>query len=244
MKGVKTHRGVNVQMWTDDKFVRLSPLARLLWIGSWHYCCDAGHLGATKTELKIRVLPADNCDVEALFAELLREGVMVGDEETGYTVPKLPEHQKIDKRWALTCSRCPREEGADEKGSPHEDHARSTRGAREGHKSPRAEVVRSEVKGSEGGAGGRTKAAKRGSRLPDIFPITEQMREWGRENCPGLDASREHEKFCDYWRGVSGQRGVKVDWVATWRNWMRRAHEDHAPAATSPASSLPDWMRA
>ena len=29
------------------------------------------------------------------------------------------------------------------------------------------------------------------------------------------------EGFRDYWRGVPGQRGVKCDWEATWRNRLR-----------------------
>lgn len=59
------------------------------------------------------------------------------------------------------------------------------------------------------------------------------MRAWGRENVPGLtDPVGETAAFIDYWRGVAGQRGVKVDWIATWRNWMRRAAE-RQPARTN-----------
>jgi hypothetical protein len=28
-------------------------------------------------------------------------------------------------------------------------------------------------------------------------------------------------EFRDYWIAVAGQRGVKLDWDATWRNWVR-----------------------
>lgn len=35
----------------------------------------------------------------------------------------------------------------------------------------------------------------------------------------------EMDKFCDYWNGVPGQKGVKLDWPATWRNWMRKVKE-------------------
>ena len=28
-------------------------------------------------------------------------------------------------------------------------------------------------------------------------------------------------KFRDHWISQPGQRGVKVDWLATWRNWCR-----------------------
>ena len=31
------------------------------------------------------------------------------------------------------------------------------------------------------------------------------------------------ESFQDYWTSVSGAKGVKLDWLATWRNWIRNA---------------------
>ena len=34
---------------------------------------------------------------------------------------------------------------------------------------------------------------------------------------------REAAKFPDYWAGISGAKGVKLDWSATWRNWIRTA---------------------
>jgi hypothetical protein len=52
------------------------------------------------------------------------------------------------------------------------------------------------------------------------------MRAWYRSNVKNrIDGVAEHEKFCDYWRGVAGAKGIKTDWIATWRNWMRRADE-------------------
>lgn len=65
---------------------------------------------------------------------------------------------------------------------------------------------------------------KRGQRLPEDFAVSEEMREWARRETPNVGQS-EHDKFCDYFRSAPGQKGVKVDWVATWRNWMRRAQE-------------------
>jgi phage terminase Nu1 subunit (DNA packaging protein) len=32
--------------------------------------------------------------------------------------------------------------------------------------------------------------------------------------------------FVDYWIAQPGQKGVKTDWDATWRNWMRRKQAD------------------
>lgn len=66
---------------------------------------------------------------------------------------------------------------------------------------------------------------QRGTRVPDDFTPTPAMLTWVRAHCPEVPAA-EHERFMDYWRGVSGSRGVKRDWVATWRNWMRTAADD------------------
>jgi hypothetical protein len=35
----------------------------------------------------------------------------------------------------------------------------------------------------------------------------------------------EFSRFRDYWVSQPGQKGVKADWLATWRNWCRRACE-------------------
>ena len=42
---------------------------------------------------------------------------------------------------------------------------------------------------------------------------------------PGMTV-READKFRDYWLSVSGSKGVKLDWQATWRNWVRKALDD------------------
>lgn len=61
------------------------------------------------------------------------------------------------------------------------------------------------------------------------------MAAWAREKAPSCGTA-DHESFCDYWRGVPGTKGRKLDWVATWRNWMRREHERRArPAGGKPA---------
>lgn len=47
---------------------------------------------------------------------------------------------------------------------------------------------------------------------------------WAREHTPDIGRF-EHEKFCDHFRGAAGRYGVKTNWVAAWRNWMRRAQD-------------------
>lgn len=52
----------------------------------------------------------------------------------------------------------------------------------------------------------------RGTRLPT---------DW--EPCEHLDRRDELAKFRDYWLAVPGSKGCKLDWDATWRNWIRNA---------------------
>ncbi|MGW4484306.1 hypothetical protein ACWEOE_10760 [Amycolatopsis sp. NPDC004368] len=70
--------------------------------------------------------------------------------------------------------------------------------------------------------------AKRGTRIPDDFAVSADMVAWAREKTPHVDGRRETEKFINYWQAASGQKAVKRDWAATWRNWMLNA-EERAP---------------
>jgi len=65
----------------------------------------------------------------------------------------------------------------------------------------------------------------RGHRLPDDFEPDAVLLAWVRANCPDVPRT-EHDKFVDHWRAQPGAKGRKLDWPATWRNWMRRAQED------------------
>lgn len=69
----------------------------------------------------------------------------------------------------------------------------------------------------------KPKPAQRGSRLPADWALPPEWREeasalglpWNR-----IDRTADH--FRDYWLAAAGSKGVKQDWRATWRNWVRR----------------------
>jgi hypothetical protein len=78
----------------------------------------------------------------------------------------------------------------------------------------------------------------RGTRLPEHFPVTGEMRTWAREHAP-LCGTTDHDAFCDYWHSSPGAKGRKVDWVKTWRNWMRREQERRIRQQPRAAPSRP-----
>lgn len=76
---------------------------------------------------------------------------------------------------------------------------------------------------------------KRGTRLSDDWFLPRDWGEWAMSEGHDVETIR-HQAACfkDYWIGVPGQKGVKLDWEATWRNWMRRS------AKSSPKRSKGD----
>ena len=81
--------------------------------------------------------------------------------------------------------------------------------------------------GSKGGNNGR-----RGMRLPyaNFEELPDEWAEWvaqtyGNGTSTSDMVDSEGEKFLDYWHAQPGARGVKLDWFATWRNWIRKARE-------------------
>lgn len=78
--------------------------------------------------------------------------------------------------------------------------------------------------------------SSRGSRLPaDWFPDLEEQELAAQL---GVPVKAELEKFRDYWISQPGQKGVKVDWAATWRNWIRRVAE--RPSAKKSTNRILD----
>jgi hypothetical protein len=91
--------------------VKLSPFARLLYIGIWNFTlCDHGHVADDAMKLKLQVLPMDDVDIDALLKEIMDQGrvtrVIAGDERTYLHVKRFEDHQKIDPRWKTRCPAC------------------------------------------------------------------------------------------------------------------------------------------
>lgn len=69
----------------------------------------------------------------------------------------------------------------------------------------------------------RVSKKKRGSRIPESW---EPDRDYAAaKGLSPVQIEAEAEKFRNYWRAKPGQGGVKLDWAATWRNWVLSAVE-------------------
>jgi uncharacterized protein YdaU (DUF1376 family) len=66
-------------------------------------------------------------------------------------------------------------------------------------------------------------STKKATRLPDDWVAPQEWIVWAiSSGTSRRNAYFEADQFKDYWIGVGGQRGTKLNWEATWRNWIRR----------------------
>lgn len=84
------------------------------------------------------------------------------------------------------------------------------------------------------------KKTTRGARLPEGWMPAPASIQRIHELFPGVSRrflELEHETFCNYWAGVPGAKGLKLDWEGTWRNWLTKALRETPPARwQDPAS--------
>lgn len=95
-------RSIKPEFWTSEQVMECSPMARLLFIGIWNFCDDAGNHVASPRTIKANVLPGDDIDsttVQGLLDELYQNGLIdfyIVDSKRYLHVTGW-HHQRIDK---------------------------------------------------------------------------------------------------------------------------------------------------
>ena len=94
-------RTIKATFFTSDDIVSLSPLARLLYIALWTEADREGRMYWRPGNFKLRFLPGDNCDINALCEELLESGLVVTyvvDGKAYAEIPTFTRHQSINAK--------------------------------------------------------------------------------------------------------------------------------------------------
>ena len=84
-----------------------------------------------------------------------------------------------------------------------------------------------------------------GKRLAFDLTLPIEWEQFCQQTRPELNPTRTFDQFKDYWTSVAGQKGVKLDWFATWRNWVRSTNAPKPNPAdivrlTVPSKNEPD----
>lgn len=80
--------------------------------------------------------------------------------------------------------------------------------------------------------------ASRGSRLPDDWVLPADWQSWAEQERPDLDASAAACRFHDFWISKPGSSGVKLNWQATWRNWVRSERQAYGRPTQASSGTL------
>jgi hypothetical protein len=94
-------RTIKPEFFTSADSVSLSPLARLFYVSLWCQADREGRLKWNAETLKMRCLPADDCDINELANELVSRGMIILYHTKGMDlcfIPTFSEHQVINNR--------------------------------------------------------------------------------------------------------------------------------------------------
>lgn len=208
-------RTIKPEFFTSEDVVSLSPFARLLFIALWCEADREGRMFWKPKTFKMRYFPADNIEIDALCDELIGRGLVALYGDNLAEIPTFDRHQHINPR--ESASVIPSRDA-----SARVKHASSrvsdTQGGREGK----------ECSGASSDA--KPPLAAKGSRLPKDWALPAEWETWCRAARPDLEPKAVADGFRDFWVAKAGQGGVKLDWEATWRNWVRNQKAGNAPA--------------
>lgn len=238
---------IDDRLFLHPKWLATPTGARALWITALSYCgaqCTDGFVAAPV----LMILGGCQEDAEAL----VKSGLWI-EAEGGWNFHNFAEYNKTseDRRSISEARAEAGRRGAEAKAQQNpsknlaNDEQNLAPGSRipvppppmgegaGGNPEPCAEcsaevgIAASPAVGTASPGSAKTKS-QRGTRIAaDFKPRTEDI-DAMRAQFPGVETSwlrGETAKFIDYFTAQPGQKGVKLDWYSTWRNWIRTAHE-------------------
>jgi uncharacterized protein YdaU (DUF1376 family) len=80
--------------------------------------------------------------------------------------------------------------------------------------------------------------APKAKRLDKDLELPKDWEDFCKTTRPDLKPPEVFAQFKDYWVSVGGQKGTKLDWTATWRNWVRNQRQQ---SVTTQDKSFTRW---
>jgi uncharacterized protein YdaU (DUF1376 family) len=121
-------------------------------------------------------------------------------------------------------------------GRPKKSHRKPTANPTQSQKKPNQEPITINQE--------PIKERTRGSRLSADWVLPKEWADWAKQERPDLNLQSVGEQFRDYWSAKAGSGSTKLDWQATWRNWVRNQKQAFKQAdiirTTVPSSSQRD----
>lgn len=228
-------RNIKPNIMANESLGELPPLTRLLFIYLWMLADRDGRLEDRPKRIAAMALPFDTgVDVDAILDDLNRTGFIVRYEcgglaciqianfskhqsphvrEVSSVLPAVPDDCLASKSES-TAKAVPRQCLGDAESSPRSPDSLIPDSLKEESKDREAKTI---------------SPRSAGSRLRSDWELPQDWHEWASKERPDLNAPEVAEQFKDHWLAKPGRDGVKADWFATFRNWVRRekTHQAH-----------------
>lgn len=221
-------RTIKPEFFTSEDIVSLTPLARLFYVSLW---CEADREGRFEWKpktLKMRYLPADDCDVSLLCDELVNAGMVELYEVDGRVyavIPGFTRHQVINNR----------EQSSDIPEPPQKTDACVTResGRKEGKEGKEGNTRHASMDDDVG-------FASFWSAFPNKKAKQDAFKAWSKlKPCDALQASIlkavEIQRQGDDWRKEGGRF---IPHPATWINGRRWEDSTAQEPASNPFAGV------
>lgn len=230
-------RSIHPGLWTDESFVCLSPMARLLFIGLWNECDDGGCFEWKPMRIKMRILPADNIDAASILDELVKAECIMRYDIDGKTYGAVRNFSKFQKpkKPNLFCPRteevtnwCGTAMPSTPSSSPPVPHQFPTNGENAIQKGGREEGR----KGSKKGSGARSDE-KSYAVCGKVIKLTqEDFDKWQSTFHAIPDLRAELMLLDDYYSGKDPKAGK--DWFHRTSSNLNRKHQERMVENAKP----------
>lgn len=233
-------RNIKPSFFTNDVLAEIDPLGRLLFIALWTMADREGRLEDRPKRIKAEALPYDDANADSLLDELQERGFILRYQAGGgryIQVLAFTKHQNPHIKEAASSIPAPCEHGASTVQAP-EEHGASP--ADSPFLIPDSPSRIPEREAAAPPTSAREEPAKRspsGSRIPAEFPTDAELT-WAMAERPDLDVRLVAACFRDHWTAKAGKDGRKLDWAATWRNWVRNERRGPPPRAAPAATRI------
>ncbi len=193
---------------------------RVDWLGAWVWLFHKARWRSSKYNLGGKIITLERGQLVVSLAQLERAWGM-SKKQIRLVLARLEIDTMIvtakgTAGTVITICNYEEYQGETESEGTLEGTVEDTRRAHEGHTTERREEGKKKKEKKD--------SPKKGSRLSEDWTLPRPWGEWAvQQQLSEKEVRDQAARFHDYWIGVPGQKGVKLDWQATWRNWIRSA---------------------
>lgn len=253
-------RNIKPSFFENDLLGELPALDRLFFIGLWTVADYRGCVEFRPKKLQVQILPYDQCDVNDIAINLEQSGFVRLYSVQGKTYLKVlnfEKHQNPHKNERDKGSDLPDIDKADAeapetKGLEEDTDKNGTAPDKNGSDPadpcfliPDSQSLNPDPGESDAGAPPPpsekpASKPKRATRIPDDWVLTDEHWNECQRLRPDLVDHLEvvAATFFDHWKAKPGKDGTKTDWMATWRNWLRKEKVPRGPPSTARTRTL------